>query len=63
MARRHWQQAHARYSELGVPEADNILAHLAALKDAPTNANENLPMDDRWGMDLPVPRHARQLPG
>jgi len=63
MARRHWQQAHARYSELGVPEADNILAHLAALKDAPTNTNENLPMDDRWGMDLPVPRHARQLPG
>lgn len=46
-ARRHWQQAHTCYTELGVPEAGNILAHLAALDDVPpNNNNKNLPMDD-----------------
>jgi len=34
-ARRHWEQAHTRYAELGVPEADKIFTHLAALDDAP----------------------------
>ncbi|MGH3811473.1 MAG: tetratricopeptide repeat protein, partial [Pseudonocardiaceae bacterium] len=30
-ARHHWQQALTRYTDLGVPEADDVRAHLAAL--------------------------------
>jgi tetratricopeptide (TPR) repeat protein/transcriptional regulator with XRE-family HTH domain len=33
-ARRHWQQALTLYTDLGVPEADQVRAQLAALPDA-----------------------------
>jgi DNA-binding SARP family transcriptional activator len=32
---RHWQQALARYSDLGVPEADRVRAQLTAARDGP----------------------------
>jgi len=44
-ARRHWQEALARYVELGVPDAEDVRSHLAALDraaasdaDGPTSA-------------------------
>ena len=32
-ARQHWQQALARYTELGCPEADQVRAQLTAMHD------------------------------
>jgi tetratricopeptide (TPR) repeat protein len=39
-ARHHWRQALALYTELGVPEADDVHAHLTALDQATGDDNE-----------------------
>jgi len=39
-ARHHWRQALALYTDLGVPEADDIHAHLTALDQATGDDND-----------------------
>ena len=39
--RHHWCHALALYTDLGVPEADDILAHLAALDPATGDDKED----------------------
>ena len=40
-ARHHWNQALALYTDLGVPEADDVHAHLAALDQATDDDKED----------------------
>jgi len=40
-ARHHWQHALALYTDLGVPEADDVHAHLTALDQATDDGNED----------------------
>jgi len=40
-ARHHWRQALALYTDLGVPEADDVHAHLTALDQATGDDNED----------------------
>jgi len=40
-ARHHWRQALALYSDLAVPEADDVHAHLTALDQATGDDNED----------------------